>query len=156
MARIDYTGILEAIGAALQEDAQLQVLAPRILVEEDPVQGGAEDSGRSIVLVNDSRTPSQTQVLAAGTRQRYHLRSSVWCCAWDMESFLAASRKRDELIGETELAIMRLRNVQTLSDRVSFIALLGGEFLSARNQNSTPTFGSMGQIILEAEVSAIV
>lgn len=144
MARLDYYAVEEGIREVLSADADLEDV--RIEIETDVEM--APDGGGAVYVYLDRRdAPASEQRLAAGTRTDFLLRFALWCLDCDFESVAAASRRRDDLLGKVEVALMRDRS---LNGTVDASWLEGGEFLTMQEQG----FISGGEIILIAKAKA--
>lgn len=142
MARLDYYAIEEAIKCVI-EDA-----LPDVRVEIETEVGVAPDQEGAVYIYLDRRdAPASEQRLAAGTRTDFLVRFSIWCLDADFESVAAASRRRDELTGRVEVALMADRS---LKNTVPSSWLEGGEFLTIGDNG----FVSGAEIVLIAKASA--
>ena len=127
MAIVNYTGILAALVAILQADTRLG--GARIFSEEDP-QFGLADAGSCIAVYLSRRQLHPDQALQAGKSTRWLLSISVWTFGFSLESYKKAQEMRDTLTDQLELVLNENR---TLSGKVDFMYMNGGDFLSAQN-----------------------
>ena len=146
----NYSTLVDAIAAQLK--AYSGLAGVRVEIEQDPVLGLPDDGGRALVVESMRRRPSPGQSMAAGTRLRNRLTVVISSVGFDMESFRAAANKRDDLIDKVELAIMADR---TIGARTVNLELMGGEFYRASAPGNAPPFASIGETLLEMDVSAI-
>lgn len=145
----DYDGIVDAVAAQLKAFSGLQGV--RIEVEQDPVLGLPDDGGRAIGVESARRRPSEGQSMAAGTRLRNRFTVIISAVGFDMESFRAAARKRDGLIGQIELAILADRSI---GNHVANLEIMGGEFYRASAPGNAGPFASVAETLLDMDVLA--
>lgn len=146
----DYDGIVDAIAAQLKAFSGLQGV--RVEVEQDPTLGLPDDGGRALVVESQRRRPSVGQTMAAGKRLRNRFSVIISAIGFDMESYRAAARKRDGLIGQVELAILADRSI---TNKVTNLEIMGGDFYRASAPGHSGPFASIAETILEMDISAI-
>ena len=146
MARVDYFDIANEVKEVLIADSSLQGV--QVTVEDDaPLDSGA---WVSVVLVNRN-TPSG-QSLANGTRTRFHIKFSLWCWQFSLESTGTASKLRDDLVGKVEIVLMANR---TLNNKVGNSWLEGGDMMSERIQNDNISgYIAGGEVVLVVDITA--
>ena len=148
----NYGEATDAIGEQLKAYFLAQSINVRVEVEQDPVFGLPDDGGRACVVEAMRRTPSVGQSMAAGRRLRSRFTAIVTAIGFDMESYQKAARKRDDVIEKIELGIMSDRSI---GGRVVNLEIQGGEFYRASAPGNTGPFCSMGETLLEMDISAI-
>jgi len=143
VARINYFVIEQAIETALRAASDLS--GATITLEEDVELAVEQVPWIGIYLASrqDAGGP-----IAAGKQQRFRVRFEVWCFEHDTESLTAASRKRDDLMGKVEIALL---NDPTLGSTVALARITGGEFESGRTEAG---FLMGGSILLDVEQTA--
>lgn len=146
----EYASIADAVADQLKAFAGLDGV--RVETEQDPVLGLPDDGGRALVVESLRRRPSPGQSMAAGKRLRSRFQVCISAVGYDLESFRAAAAKRDALIGQVELAVLADR---TIGNRVSNLEIMGGDFYRASAPGNAGPFASIGETILEMDVSAI-
>ncbi len=146
MARVDYYAIEQGIETLLKADTDLS--EANIAIEEELTF----QRGDTILIYLDRRdAPAEEQTLSAGTRTRLLVTFSIWCFHFGMSKKQDVLERRDDLIGNTEIALMQDR---TLSGTVETSWLVGGEFQTGPNPEGKG-YGSGGEIQLVADVNAI-
>ena len=146
MARIDYYDIEKELQYILQGDPALNEVT--VLIEEMPEM--TADMAPFVSIFIDRREVPSAQPIAGGTRQRMLLKLSLWCYVVEMESVESACKKRDDLIGKVEIALM---NNRTINDKVNHTIMDGGEFDNVSLQTIGLAMG--GSIVLLVDVSGI-
>lgn len=148
MARINYTAILNGTKTTIENDANVRNLHPSVDIARSVVPISATPH----VNIFEGRRDPSTQIIAAGTRQRYIFRWQVVISAFSAAGFEDAMSQRDELLGHVETALMADRNLGgalTLKQ----LQILGGDMQSHPGDNG---FWSQASIDLAAEVSATI
>lgn len=146
MARIDYTAILNGTKDTIANDPNVRALRATVEIGRAVLTMAVSPH----VNIFEGRRDNATQVIAAGTRQRYVFRWQVVVSAFSAAGFEDAMSQRDELLGHVETALMADRNLNgalTLKQ----LQILGGEMQSNPGDNG---FWSQASIDLAAEVSA--
>lgn len=146
MARVDYYDLEVGLKEALQDDSNLGDI--NIGIEQEVV---AEPKDTVLIYLEGRSAPADLQTLAAGTSTRFLVELSVWCYAYSIESVEIAARRRDDLVGKVELALMRKRD---LFNRVNALWLDGGDFDTANIAGETPGFMSGAEIKVVVDVKA--
>lgn len=142
MAAIDYYGIEDTIRSTLATacgsgiNVTAEVAQP---MDTRPWVG---------VYLNERIAPTN-QPIAAGTRQRYQLRFSIWCWCWSLDNPRSAAEARDDLIGTVESALMSNRR---MGGAVENGVLQGGSFETAKDDKGLHLAG--GEIIFLADTTA--
>ncbi len=145
MARADYFAVLEAIEAQLKADEDLAEAT--ILVEEDL----SFQPGDTVIIYLERReAPANQQGLSAGKRTRFLVTFSVWCYHFALDT-RPAMKKRDDLIGRVEVALMRDR---TYRGSVESSYIDGGNFASGRTEGGLYMAGA--EIRIVADLISIV
>lgn len=148
MPAVDYSGIRTQLKAILVGDSQ--TAAARLYVETEPDLGMA-DANTAIAVYTLDRRPAASQPAAFGKQTIYHLRTSLWAFAFDLEGYEQACVKRDALLGQLELVLMKDR---TIGNKVATSWLEGGEVFCARHPASQ-IYVAAAETLLVAEVRAI-
>ena len=150
MARIDYFGIEIAIKAVLEADANLGGVS--VLVERPMDLNFAIGNGLVIGIYMTSRNAPDEQPIAGGKRAYIIVEMKLICRSYGTDSLEAVIRRRDDLIGNVELALLGTAD-KTLGDTVRFFYLQGGEMVSGED----PDFGylSEGEVTVMAEAIVI-
>lgn len=146
MARIDYYYSQELIKTGLETE-----LGSGVTIELEPENIEAE-SCPYVAIYLTKREPSPDQPIAAGTIQRYNIIFEIWCyeCNPDQKK---AFKNRDDLMGDTEIALMNLRKDKVFPYSGIF-NINGGEFESGLTETGLYIAG--GSIILEFETQATI
>lgn len=146
MSRIDYTAILNGTKDVISNDPNVRTLRATIEIARAVVPMSATPH----VNIFEGRRENATQVIAAGTRQRYLFYWQVVVSAFSAAGCEDAMAQRDELLGYVETALMGDR---TLNGALTLrqLQLLGGNMQSHPGDNG---FWSQASIDLAAEVSA--
>lgn len=148
MGRIDYTAILNGTKDVISNDQNVRALRATVEIGRAVLTMGVSPH----VNIFEGRRDSATQVIAAGTRQRYTFRWQVVVSAFSAAGFEDAMAQRDELLGYVETALMADRNLNgALTLRQ--LQILGGDMQSQPGDNG---FWSQAAIDLAAEVSATI
>lgn len=146
MARVDYWNIEQQIKSILETDAVLDPLDVPVFVEEELTMV----SGPAIfVWLQRREAPESLQPIAAGRYTRFIIHIDIWVFEVALE-VSEAIRKRDDLLGKVELALMAKRS---LNSTVAASWIKGGEF--ENGSNSGGGFYSGASIELAAEVTAV-
>ncbi len=146
MSRIDYYSIEKELQFILQNEPSLNEVT--VLVEEMPEL--AADMSPFISIFLDRREVPSGQPIAGGTRQRMLLKLSVWCYVVEIESVEAACKKRDDLVGKVEVALM---NNRTINDSINHMMIDGGEFDNVSIQSVGLAMG--GSVVVLLDVTAV-
>lgn len=143
MARIDYYEIQNAIKTMLDADSTLSGVKNRL----EALDIIAENCPQTVIILKSRN--NILEEIAAGQHIRMGITFEVWCYEYALE-ILQAMKKRDDLIGKVEIALMKNR---TLNSTVQYHTITGGEFENVQSAN----FGwiSGGSIVLVAEQQAI-
>jgi len=144
MARIDYYYLEQLIKTGLETG-----LGSTVTVEIEPENIAAEQCPLVGIYLT-GREPFETQPIAAGTIQRYTIRIELWCWECNLDKQLAFEH-RDDLIGNTEIAIMEQRAAKGIGQYG--LRLLGGEFESGREGVN---YLAGGSVIVELEYDATI
>ena len=144
MAAIDYYGIENNLKTILK-----LALGAGVIVTAEVSQ--PMDTIPWVAIYLDGRTAPEDQPIAAGTRQRYQLKFSIWCWCWSLDNSAKAAEARDDLMGTVESAIMRNRSIGT---SVENGMLQGGSFQTAKDDRGMHIAG--GEIIYLTDVTASV
>ena len=152
MAALDYYGIeINGIQRVLDDHALIGGANPRVRTFiEDAIMFSAEMSPAVYIYAMRRDAVVTDQRLAAGRRTDMTIRFSLWCVDVNFESIAAASKGRDELIGNVEIALMENR---TLNSLVKSSWLEGGAFETGGGDNG---FISAGEVVLIATANAVV
>lgn len=146
MARIDYYDIANEIAGILSADSELSGVT--VAVESDHELGVGLFVG---VYIDRRESPPDEQQISAGTRERYILYVTLLCRAYSLDSISDAIRRRDDLVGKVEIALMGNR---TLNGKVGGLWLEGGALPSGKDESGSG-YISEGEIIVAARVSAV-
>ena len=145
MSRINYSAIEDAISAQLLADATVAAGGTKVFVEE----AISSVEGRQVFIYLERRDmPDNMQSLSAGKAERSLLRFSIWCYGSTLEGSRASMSRRDQLLGEVEIALMKDR---TLGGTVIKSWLNGGEF---RSGMADDFYMCGAEIVLIADVKA--
>ena len=147
MARIDYTAILRGTRDTIANDANVRNLRATVEIGRAVLTTAVSPH----VNIFEGRRDETTQVIAAGTRQRYLFRWQVVVSAFSAAGFEDAMAQRDELLGYVEMALIADRSLSGALAKQ--LHLSGGELSSQSGDNG---FWSQGAIDLSAEVTASV
>jgi hypothetical protein len=147
MARVDYWSIADKIRSALQADA---LMAGVQVVVEDELLFGAEATPWIGIYLDRRDTPAQIQRISAGRETTFQIRFSLWCWQYSLQTVEDAMKKRDDLVSNAELVLMKDR---TFSQTVNKAWLEGGQMPSGRLPQQAG-FVSGGEIIVVAEGTA--
>ena len=148
MARIDYTAILRGTRETIESNADIRALRATVEIGRAVLTNAVSPH----VNIFEGRRDATTQVIAAGTRQRYVFRWQVVVSAFSAAGFEDAMAQRDELLSYVETALIADRSLKgALASRQ--LHLSGGELQSQPGDNG---FWSQGAIDLSAEVTASV
>ncbi len=150
ITRIDYYAIEEAIKAVLDGDATLSSAGVLVLIEEQIIFD-VEARGGWVVIYAERRDPSNESGISAGQRQRYAIRFSLWCWAYSLEGTKDAMERRDDLVGNVEVALLGNRS---LSGAVHKTILGGGDLAGGPLPQDMGGFVAGAEIILTAEATA--
>lgn len=146
MPAVDYHGIVTTLKTLLEADSSLAGV--QVLVEQEPVFD-VLGSGKAIVLTLDSRNaPGGQQPISQGKRTRWMVRIAIWAIGFDTV-FEEACRKRDDLMGTLELALM---NNRTVSDKLAHSFLDGGAFIPVQDARG---MYALGETVLVGEATAV-
>ncbi len=107
------------------------------------------DSQPWVAIYIKDRVDSDIQVCAGGTIKKYSVTFSIWCWGWSLDNPMSAAKKRDDLIGKVEIALMGNRK---LNGKVDNGTIHGGEFGTTEGQTKGTLLG--GEIIYKVEVKA--
>lgn len=146
MARVDYFAIQEAIKTVLEAD---QTIADAHIALEEELEFNQQN--HILIYLMDRDAPENRQTLSGGTRTKFLINFSIWCFAYHMSELKEAMRRRDDLIGKVEIALMKNRSLGGVVDG-SWIT--GGEFANASQEGSASLFAG-GEIRLTTEQTAI-
>jgi hypothetical protein len=147
MPSVNYTAIVDAIKAALENDSSLIQYGPRpvrVMVEDSLGMGIAEQAPCIIIQRGSRRAPPGMQVLAAGRKTMMEFAVTLTCIEYDMDSPAAGMSRLDELVSRAEIALMRDR---TLGDTCRNFVLDGGNFDS---------IGTGNNFIVGAEIKMLI
>lgn len=152
MAKVDYAAIRAAIITAL---TSYPAMAGVTVVIEEEVVPGIPDTGIVVAVYGQSRgAPPGEQMISAGRRLRMELRHEIWVMGFDMESFRAACDRRDQYMGEVELALLASPSLSGLAE-TSWME--GGALLNARGESPNgQVFVAAAQVVLVSRVNAIL
>lgn len=147
MARVDYYNVREKIKNQLEADSNLTTA--KILIEQEIVFG----DGPTVIIYLERRDAVQEeQSLAAGTRTRFQLQFSIMCFDSSLK-VESAIKKRDDLLGNVELALMK---DTTFGDsQIGSSWLTGGTFATGKGPEDSGFF-SGAEITLVVQMSAIL
>lgn len=123
MARVDYAGIADAIRARVAA----QVPQAVVTVERDVLMGFERTPWVNVRAVR--RETTMPQPIAAGTRTRFRVHYVCECWESGLGPAADVARRRDDLLGQVEVALMGDR---TLGGKVDFLFLEGGEFFTGQ------------------------
>lgn len=144
MARIDYFDIEDSLADVLRADATLSGVL--VQVEERIVL----QDGDFVDIFLDEREAPEEQPIAAGKITRYELRLSVWCFGYALD-LREAGRRRDELLGKVEIALMKNRQWHSQIGQ----SWSGGGRFDNRQNEETGGLLSGAEIRLVADVKAV-
>ena len=143
---VDYWGIREACAAVLRDDPDM--FGVTVQVEEEFMLS-AEQAPVVVVYLEDRIAEPAEQRISAGMRTDFQLHFNIWCGDCDFGGLPLAIKKRDDLIGKVEVALMRQR---TLNGAVGKLWLNGGQLYDARTNDAG--FLAWGEVRLTASVIA--
>lgn len=127
---IDYWGIREAIGKAINAWPGLERLP--ILLEES-AEVPPEALPCVMIYLTERVSPDDIQRLAAGRRTDFRITFSVWVIDYSLDSLREATKRRDTLLAQVELALMKDRK---LGGAVNGLSLFGGVVQFGRDEKS--------------------
>lgn len=149
MAAISLRTIATGIQTVLLADASLA--ARGVKVEVEPDFSLAFEYGVLIAIYPDRwDAPAEMQRIGAGRRLDKRITFSLWICSMGLD-LLEATRLRDEVQGEVELALMSNRR---LNNTVATSWPAGGEYLTVGPGNED--FVAMVELRLVCDAIATV
>lgn len=144
---LDYFGIEQAVKDRLNDTDELADVSVKL---EQELSFG--ERGRQVYIALQRRSaPEGLQSISAGSRTRFLLQISLWCFCWDL-SLEEAAHKRDHLISQVEVALMREPRSFGVNN-VTSSWIQGGEFSSGEEEAS---FMSGGEIVLVVDATNII
>ena len=149
MARVDYFAIQEKIQEVLLADQDLKDAGVTVIVEEDEFL--IEMTPWIGIFLNSREKDGES--IAGGRRQHFILSVELLCVAHHPESVREAARKRDDLIGMAEIALMGNRNLGGVLRAGAALEIERGDFESARGEAG---FVMMGTIELRIITTATI
>lgn len=147
MAVVDYYGIEQAIQS--QIDAYAGVSDDTIIEIEKLPAFDPVDHDWIGIYMDDRDAPANLQRIRAGSSIDYEVHLSIWVFAFHNDDVSLASKHRDDLLGQVELALIDDR---TLGSTVQSSWISGGRF----NRLEDNGFWSGAEIRLTARVQATV
>ncbi|NJM10616.1 MAG: hypothetical protein HC889_00685 [Synechococcaceae cyanobacterium SM1_2_3] len=145
MSGINYAAIAQGIKTTLDTNLATRAPRPFVAVEE-------EIANRELwvgIYAQNRGAPADQQAVTIG-RTRVLVQFNLWVWAFSME-LAAAFQRRDDLIGDCEVALMLDR---TLNGTVNAMWLEGGRMARADDPANLGRFLAGGEIIAVAEVVA--
>jgi hypothetical protein len=148
MARIDYSGLAQAIKTIIDADPNVRDYQATIEINPGTI---ALDKMSHIAIYERTHSKLSGQPIAAGKQMRKGLRWEIVVSALGRD-FATASETRDELLGYVELALMANRTLGGALPSGS-LELGGGELTGGPSDTG---FVSQGSLIVTAEATATV
>lgn len=145
MARIRYYDYLKAIQDVLDADADLQGLHIKIEIGKAVITAAQTPH---INVTEISREPLRPAI-AAGTLSRYRVRWKITVSTFSAAGFEDAMQQRDEVLGITEIAMMKSRDLGGILSAKQ-LTLEGGSLQSAPGEAGG--FWAQADIDLSAEI----
>ena len=109
MAAIDYWGLRLRISAAIRNREGLQNLPVFLELGRVPAP---EEMPCVLLYMTGRTTPQEIQRIASGRRTDHRLIFSAWVLHYSLSSLEDATRGRDVLLAEVEMALMADRTLQ--------------------------------------------
>lgn len=145
MAAIDYWGIKEDLKELLTIDPTLADVS----IEVEPEELFSPEMAPWIGIFMPGRTDDNEQSIAAGTRQALFIQLTLVCAECALEKDVAI-KKRDNLIGAVEVALLKVR---LIGGKVETMQIQGGDFDTGQLP-ALDTFLSLGEINLRVRATA--
>lgn len=147
MSAIDYWGLRERIRTAINSRAGLETLPVFLERGNEP---SPEQMPCVLLYMTGRTTPQERQRQSAGRRTDHRLIFSAWVLHYSLDGLEDATRRRDAVLAEVELALMADR---TLQGGCSGLQLEGGEVQWGKNAK-TQIFATAIETMIVCDVHA--